>query len=185
MPVMTTPIPPTRAPAPDEDPRPQLHVVQDAMVTDREIPIGSSDLEDAAAEAPTRDARVHARASLAANRPVTQRIRAAQQWLVRVWAWGRPPDLWATDRPSLRKQLNYALWGEQHPDSGPLRALSVAICCLGLVPQALAYYVAWAAERPGRLLSLYVLLAVLMQIPVVRVVVTAVVSVLIAPLAWL
>jgi len=176
---------PTGSPAPDEPPRPQLRVVPAATVTDRETPIGSSDPAAATGVGSTRDPRPRARASLSPGSSVTLRIQRLRLLLGRYVASLHPPDVWAVDRPSLRKQLNYARWGEQHPDSGPLRALSIAWCCLGLVPQVVAYYVAWAAERPGRLLSLYVLLAVLMQIPLVRAVLTAVVAVLTAPLAWL
>jgi hypothetical protein len=132
-----------------------------------------------------RDPRVPARASIGLRSSTTERKKSRRERLARLVAWARPPDVWVMDRPSLVKQLNYARWGEQHPETGVLRALSIAWCCLGLIPQAIAYYVAWAAERPGRLLSLYVLLAVVMQIPVVRAVVTAVLAVLIAPLTWL
>ncbi len=176
---------PTTASGTQDANRPQLRVVPLDTITDREAPIGSSDQASAADEPSTRDARPRARASLDHETPVTQRIQQRLPFLERLAAWGRPPDIWATDRPSLRKQLNYARWGEQHPESGPLRVLSIAFCCLGLVPQAIAYYVAWAAERPGRLLSLYVLLAVVMQIPVARAVLTVVAVALTAPLAWL
>ncbi|MEQ7125334.1 hypothetical protein ABN034_12515 [Actinopolymorpha sp. B11F2] len=97
----------------------------------------------------------------------------------------RPPDVWSTDRPSLRKQLNYARYGVQHPEGGPLRVFSLLFAYVGLIPQACLYLLAWVAERPGRLIAGYGLYAVLMQIPAVHDVVVAVVTVLTVPLTWL
>ncbi len=174
--------------APDQERPPRLSVAP----ADGDVPIGTSDPPGPATAGPTRDARGHAgppaRESDPPQAPAEKgsaagsRARAAAR---RLAGYASPPDIWSQDRPSLRKQLGYARWGQQHPEGSPLRWLSVAACCLGLAPQAAAYALAWAAERPGRLAGLYVLLAVLLHLPLVRVVLVTGARVAVAPLTWL
>jgi hypothetical protein len=184
---------PSTAPAGTEDPRPQLRVVTKTTPTgggpaSGDVPIGSSDRPEPPDGGPTRDAREPAREGSPSPAPADEisgtgsRVRAAAR---RIAGYASPPDIWSQDRPCLRKQLNYARWGQQHPEGGPLRWLSIALCCLGFVPQAAAYGLAWAAERPGRLAGLYVLLAVFVHLPVVRVVLVIGARIAVAPLTWL
>jgi hypothetical protein len=176
---------PTNTPAADDERRPQLRVVPTSAVTDSEAPIGTSDRNTTSSSAPTRGASVHARARLEDQTAVTQRGGRVVEIMHRSAAYLNPPDVWADDRPSLRKQWNYARWGQQHPPDGLLRGLSIALYCVGLLPQAIAYYVAWIAERPARLITAYVLLALVLQIPVVRAVLTTLAALIAVPLTWL
>ena len=150
-------------------------------------------------QGPTRGTRVYACARAAAS-SAASRVTDREVWLrLGRWLWAspgaegnttsaglfRPPDVWSTDRPSLRRQVAYARWGVQHPARGPLRAFSVAYAAVGLLLQAALYFAAWVVERPGRLVAGYALLAVLLQVPAVRDVAVVVGRVLIAPLTWL
>jgi hypothetical protein len=183
----TTASAPSTSDAPAEERPPRLSVVPPGPAGG-EVPIGSSDRPRPPDGGPTRDAREPAREGSPSPAPADEisgtgsRVRAAAR---RIAGYASPPDIWSQDRPCLRKQLNYARWGQQHPEGGPLRWLSIALCCLGFVPQAAAYGLAWAAERPGRLAGLYVLLAVFVHLPVVRVVLVIGARIAVAPLTWL
>jgi hypothetical protein len=184
---------PSTAPAGTEDPRPQLRVVTKTTPTGGgpaggDVPIGSSDPARPRATDPARGAREPAREGSPPPAPIQEgpgggsRVRAAARRLV---GYASPPDIWGQDRPCLRKQLNYARWGQQHPAGSPLRWLSIAFCCLGLAAQGTAYALAWAAERPGRLAGLYVLLAVVLRLPVAHTVLVTGAHLAVAPLTWL
>jgi hypothetical protein len=175
------------------------HSAAQPTVADGEVPIGTSDGPGVSEQGPTRGTGPWARARIAAVRAVAvlsegdrwrglgHRLfgRAETSGGRAVGGLFRPPDVWSTDRPSLAKQFRYARYGVQHPAGGPLRLLSITFALAGVVIQAGLYYAAWVAERPARLLSGYLLLAVLLQIPPVHDVIVAVVTVLIAPLTWL
>lgn len=82
-----------------------------------------------------------------------------------------PPDIWSTDRPSLSLMWAYAAHGDWTGDTGLPRRAGQAYAVLVAVPvTAVTYLLAWAAERPSRLIAAIVLLVVLFQVP---------------PLAWL
>lgn len=82
-----------------------------------------------------------------------------------------PPDIWSTDRPSLSLLWAYAARGDWTGDTGLPRRAGQAYAVLVAVPvTAVTYLLAWAAERPSRLIAAVVLLVLLTRVP---------------PLAWL
>lgn len=82
-----------------------------------------------------------------------------------------PPDIWSTDRPSLSQVWAYAARGDWTGESGLPRRAGQAYAVLVAVPvTAVTYLLAWAAERPSRLIAAVVLLVLLFRVP---------------PLAWL
>lgn len=98
--------------------------------------------------------------------PVTWRDRLAD-----VREVFTPPDIWSTDRPSLSLMWAYAARGDWTGEAGLPRRAGQAYAVLVAVPvTAVTYLLAWAAERPSRLIAAVVLLVVLFRVP---------------PLAWL
>lgn len=82
-----------------------------------------------------------------------------------------PPDIWSSDRPSLSQMWAYAARGDWTGDTGLPRRAGQAYAVLIAVPvTAVTYLLAWAAERPSRLIAAVVLLVLLTRVP---------------PLAWL
>jgi len=82
-----------------------------------------------------------------------------------------PPDIWSHDRPALRRVWAYAARGDwTGPDGAPRRAGQIYALAVAMPVVAVAYMVAWAAERCSRMVALIVLLILLSQVP---------------PLAWL
>ena len=76
-----------------------------------------------------------------------------------------PPDIWSTARPPLRAVWAYAAHGDWTRESGaPRRAGQAYALLVGLPVVAVAYGVAWSAERPARLIALIVLLVLLAQV---------------------
>lgn len=84
-----------------------------------------------------------------------------QRWLA--WAVEQVgvPDVVSQDRPSLEKVWRYARYSEQVPPEGPARWFSIGYAGLSLTMTALAYTLAWVAERPARLGTAAVLFTVL------------------------
>ena len=84
----------------------------------------------------------------------------------RIGAGISPPDIWSTARPPLRAVWAYAAHGDWTRESGaPRRAGQAYALLVGLPVVAVAYGVAWSAERPARLIALIVLLVLLAQVP--------------------
>lgn len=82
-----------------------------------------------------------------------------------------PPDIWSQDRPALSKVWAYAARGDwTGPDGAPRRVGQLYALLVAVPAVAVAYTLAWAAERGTRLTALIVLLILLSQVP---------------PLAWL
>lgn len=98
-----------------------------------------------------------------------------------------PPDIINHDRPSLRKQFNYAWYGAQNAETGLGRLLSKIYAVLVSLPtSALAYWFEWVCERGGRLLVAYLAYIAVTRIPGVAPAIHAVSSVLWWPFAvWL
>lgn len=80
-----------------------------------------------------------------------------------VWS---PPDIWSQDRPSLRQVWAYAAHGDwTGPNGTPRRVGQVYALAVAVPVVAVAYTLAWAAERGSRLAALTVLLVLLAQVP--------------------
>lgn len=77
-----------------------------------------------------------------------------------------PPDIWAQDRPSLSKVWAHATRGDWTGDTGLPRRIGQAYAIAVAVPlTAVAYVLAWTAERPSRAAAAVVLLVLLIRIP--------------------
>lgn len=77
-----------------------------------------------------------------------------------------PPDIWSQERPSLQQVWAYATRGGwTRPDGVPRRFGQVYAVVVAFPVAAVAYSLAWAAERGSRLVALIVLLVLLAQVP--------------------
>ena len=77
-----------------------------------------------------------------------------------------PPDIWSQDRPSLSSVWAYASHGDWTNPAGAPRRIGQMYALLASVPVvAIAYTLAWTAERPARLAAVIVLLVLLAQVP--------------------
>ena len=77
-----------------------------------------------------------------------------------------PPDIWLQDRPSLSSVWAYASHGDWTNPAGAPRRIGQMYALLASVPVvAIAYTLAWTAERPARLAAVIVLLVLLAQVP--------------------
>jgi hypothetical protein len=63
----------------------------------------------------------------------------------------RPPDVWSDERPSLRSQWLYSVYGPWTGEATLGRRLGVAYAALVALPAtALGYLLLWLVERPSR-----------------------------------
>jgi hypothetical protein len=77
-----------------------------------------------------------------------------------------PPDIWSQERPSLSQIWAYATHGEWTNKTGlPRRAGKLDAILIAVPLVALAYTIAWIAERPSRRIATVVLLVLLAQVP--------------------
>lgn len=77
-----------------------------------------------------------------------------------------PPDIWSQERPSLSQIWAYAAHGEWTNKTGlPRRAGQLDAIFIAVPLVALAYTIAWIAERPSRRIATVVLLVLLAQVP--------------------
>ncbi|MBE2998716.1 hypothetical protein IDM40_08375 [Nocardiopsis sp. HNM0947] len=77
-----------------------------------------------------------------------------------------PPEIWSEDRPSLRKQLDYARQGAWGPEEGWPRYLALAAFWGVSFPTSVAAYaLEWVGERPSRWITAIVLASLIYQIP--------------------
>jgi len=76
-----------------------------------------------------------------------------------------PPDIWSTDRPSLKKRWAYATDGEWTTDIGLVRRAGQAYTVIAIVVATVLNYLDWIIERPSRLAAAAVLVWLLAQFP--------------------
>lgn len=87
----------------------------------------------------------------------------------RTWAgaarqWVRPPDLWHSERPSLKASWVWALHGEHLPDVDTARLGSRLGAGITIPIRAVLLYLDWLAERPSRLTAAALLVAVVVLV---------------------
>ena len=76
----------------------------------------------------------------------------------------RPPMVWTQPPASLKDLATYAKEAPWAARTGPIRVAGRVWCWLVAVPvSTLAYYLAWLCQRPSRLITVFVLYAVLTQ----------------------
>lgn len=81
----------------------------------------------------------------------------------------RPPDIWQHDRPSLKATYRHALWGEHVPPGSIARGVYLVLWALVCAPPVAVFYLlAWAHERPLRVIGFWVTVWALWQIAPVR-----------------
>lgn len=84
------------------------------------------------------------------------------QVLANLGRYFTPPAPWATPPASLEELASYAHVGQWAPSSGPRRLLGIAYWySVGLPTTVICRYAEWVAQRPGRLVTVLALGAVL------------------------
>lgn len=84
----------------------------------------------------------------------------SRAWATAAQKWVQPPDLWHTERPSLKASWVWAMHGEHLPDVDTARLGSRIGAAITIPARAVLLYLDWLAERPSRLVAAALLVTV-------------------------